>query len=196
MACSSKPDENLERAIRFIGTAAKKGAKVICLPELFRSNQGLARLFLAAFRRGLCDGLYLTAGVPRHPARAMARLVEIVELLRGHYGFRGYIHVKAVAGAPAGPMQKLVHLADRVSSHLEPACRHALLTVPSGPLPKGLDLYASPDAAATELRRALAESARQAPGPLPPPGALGRKAGQLALFRTGSRFVPGGYASS
>jgi len=38
MACSSKPDENLERAIRFIGMAAKKGAKVVCLPELFRSQ--------------------------------------------------------------------------------------------------------------------------------------------------------------
>ena len=38
MACSQHPDENLEKAERFIAEAAKQGAKIICLPELFRSK--------------------------------------------------------------------------------------------------------------------------------------------------------------
>lgn len=38
MACSSDPDENLHRARLFIAKAARKGAKIICLPELFRSR--------------------------------------------------------------------------------------------------------------------------------------------------------------
>jgi N-carbamoylputrescine amidase len=38
MACSPHTDENLERALRFVALAAKKGAKIICLPELFRSQ--------------------------------------------------------------------------------------------------------------------------------------------------------------
>lgn len=152
------------------------------LPDVFRSSQGLARLFLTAFRRGLCDGLYLTAGIPRHPTRAMAKMVEIVEILRVTYGFRGYIHVKSVPGAHPGQVQKLVHLADRISSHLEPACRNALLTNPAGALPKGLELYATPDSASRELREALAASARRAPGPLPPAGLARGREGQLSLF--------------
>ena len=38
MACSTDPAENLRNASRFIGKAAKQGAKIICLPELFRSQ--------------------------------------------------------------------------------------------------------------------------------------------------------------
>ena len=157
------------------------------LPETFRTPHGLARLFLTAFRRGLCDGLYLTAGIPRHPVRAMARVLELLEILRVHHGFRGYIHVKSIQGAEPGQMQKLVHLADRVSYQLEPACRRALLENPMGQAPPGMEFFTSPERAAMELRAALAESARRAPGPLPPAGE-GRSpgAGQLALFSTGS----------
>ena len=38
MRCGPKPDENLAHAIEMIRSAATKGAQVICLPELFRSQ--------------------------------------------------------------------------------------------------------------------------------------------------------------
>jgi N-carbamoylputrescine amidase len=38
MRCGSKPDENLGHAIEMIRSAAAKGAEIICLPELFRSQ--------------------------------------------------------------------------------------------------------------------------------------------------------------
>ncbi|MBZ5561044.1 MAG: carbon-nitrogen hydrolase [Acidobacteriia bacterium] len=38
MACSPDPDENLRRAIERVEEAAGAGAKIICLPELFRSQ--------------------------------------------------------------------------------------------------------------------------------------------------------------
>src|SRR5581483_9552488 len=38
MRCTPKPDENLSRALDFVRDAAKKGARVVCLPELFRSQ--------------------------------------------------------------------------------------------------------------------------------------------------------------
>ena len=38
LAFSKNPDENLKKAIVWIEKAAKKGAQVICLPELFRSQ--------------------------------------------------------------------------------------------------------------------------------------------------------------
>ena len=37
-ACSLDPDENLAKALDCIREAANKGAQIICLPELFRSQ--------------------------------------------------------------------------------------------------------------------------------------------------------------
>ncbi|HEY2934155.1 MAG TPA: carbon-nitrogen hydrolase [Acidobacteriota bacterium] len=38
MRCGSEPEENLKRAVVKIGEAAEKGAQVVCLQELFRSQ--------------------------------------------------------------------------------------------------------------------------------------------------------------
>ncbi len=38
MAFDNNPNDNLKKAVDWVGKAAKKGAKVICLPELFRSQ--------------------------------------------------------------------------------------------------------------------------------------------------------------
>jgi len=38
MRCGPDPEKNFARAVEFIRDAAKKGAKVVCLPELFRSQ--------------------------------------------------------------------------------------------------------------------------------------------------------------
>ena len=38
MSCDRKPEANLQKAVARIGEAAKKGARIICLQELFRSQ--------------------------------------------------------------------------------------------------------------------------------------------------------------
>jgi len=38
MHCTPEPDENLERAIAHVRSAARSGAEVICLPELFKTQ--------------------------------------------------------------------------------------------------------------------------------------------------------------
>jgi N-carbamoylputrescine amidase len=38
MSCTPDPDENLERAIERVREAAGRGARVVCLPELFRTQ--------------------------------------------------------------------------------------------------------------------------------------------------------------
>jgi N-carbamoylputrescine amidase len=38
MSCERKPESNLKKAIARIGEAAKKGANIVCLQELFRSQ--------------------------------------------------------------------------------------------------------------------------------------------------------------
>src|SRR6201993_5620192 len=38
MRCGPEPKKNFARAIEFTREAAKKGARIVCLPELFRSQ--------------------------------------------------------------------------------------------------------------------------------------------------------------
>src|SRR5256714_9773522 len=38
MKCGPEPEKNCSRALNFIRDAAKKGAAIVCLPELFRSQ--------------------------------------------------------------------------------------------------------------------------------------------------------------
>jgi N-carbamoylputrescine amidase len=38
MKCGTHPEKNFSRALDFVGEAAKKGATIVCLPELFRSQ--------------------------------------------------------------------------------------------------------------------------------------------------------------
>ena len=38
MKCRPEPEKNFARAVEFIRDAAKQGAEIVCLPELFRSQ--------------------------------------------------------------------------------------------------------------------------------------------------------------
>ena len=49
MCCSPEPDENLERALEHVREAARRGAQVICLPELFRTQYFCQREDTALF---------------------------------------------------------------------------------------------------------------------------------------------------
>src|SRR5581483_9382448 len=49
MSCTADPDENLDRAIERIREAAGRGARVVCLPELFRTQYFCQREDAALF---------------------------------------------------------------------------------------------------------------------------------------------------
>src|SRR5438552_10912230 len=49
MRSGPEPGENLQRAVGFIEAAAKKGANVVCLPELFRTQYFCQREDAALF---------------------------------------------------------------------------------------------------------------------------------------------------
>lgn len=49
MRCTPKPEQNLKNAIQLVKQAAKKGATLICLPELFRSEYFCQREDAALF---------------------------------------------------------------------------------------------------------------------------------------------------
>jgi predicted DNA-binding helix-hairpin-helix protein len=145
------------------------------LPRHALEPAGLARLFMTAFRRGWCDGLFVTSGIPRDPVFAMERMLELVGTLRFTHGYRGYLHAKALAGAEPGQIERLVRLVDRVSYNLESPCQQALDEHAPGKAPekapeknaaKGVALLDAVRDAATAVREARRASARQAPEPL------------------------------
>jgi N-carbamoylputrescine amidase len=49
MACSANPAENLEKAVAKVAEAARAGARIVCLPELFRSRYFCQREDTAIF---------------------------------------------------------------------------------------------------------------------------------------------------
>ena len=159
------------------------------LPRHALEPPRLARIFMTAFRRGWCDGLFITSGIPKDAVWAMDRMLELVELLRVTHGYRGYLHVKALAGAQPGQVEKLVRLVDRVSYNLEAPCQRALDEhAPGKDLDKGLAILAVARDAAAAVREARRESARKAPAAVPSapvrvPGGMG--AGATTQFVVG-----------
>jgi predicted DNA-binding helix-hairpin-helix protein len=140
------------------------------LPRHALEPASLARLFMTAFRRGWCDGLFVTSGIPKDPVFAMERMLELVEILRFTHGYRGYLHAKALAGAEPGQierLERLVRLVDRVSYNLESPCQRALDEhAPGKNVANGVALLETARDAATAVREARRSSARQAPEPL------------------------------
>ena len=64
------------------------------------------RIFLGARRRGWCEGLFITTGIPARPVKVVDDLIKVLELLRGRHHFGGYVHVKLVAGAEAAQVEQ------------------------------------------------------------------------------------------
>ncbi|MDD4182812.1 MAG: radical SAM protein, partial [Candidatus Omnitrophica bacterium] len=78
----------------------------------------LARLFLAYYKNGQVSGLFLSSGVMNNPDNTMERINRTAILLR-RQGFRGYIHLKIIAGASDSAIRKAVALASAVSLNIE-----------------------------------------------------------------------------
>ena len=99
------------------------------MPRTLLKPGELVRVFLAAHRRGWCQGLFITTGIPGRPTNVMDDLIQVLELLRFKHGFRGYIHTKAVPGADRAQLEQLTHLASRVSLNLEAPCGQSLAQI-------------------------------------------------------------------
>ena len=78
----------------------------------------LARSFDLMYRAGLVESMFLSSGV-MGTNQTMDEMLATTELIRGKYGFRGYIHLKLLPGAEESHIERAVALADRVSVNLE-----------------------------------------------------------------------------
>jgi len=101
-------------------------------PRASFTPQELADLTINFYRRNYIEGLFLSSGVDRSPDHATEQMCEAIQLLRGSYGFRGYIHAKAIPGTSPELLQKLGLLVDRLSVNVElPSERSLKLLAPN-----------------------------------------------------------------
>ena len=88
-------------------------------PRVAFTPKELADLTIQFYRRNYIEGLFLSSGVDRSPDYATEQMIHALELLRGPYGFTGYIHAKAIPGADPFLIDRLGQLANRLSVNIE-----------------------------------------------------------------------------
>lgn len=79
----------------------------------------LAGIVLKLYRGNYIEGLFLSSGVGGDEERTMEEMIETVEILRGRYGYQGYVHLKVLPGASREVIRRAMELADRVSINIE-----------------------------------------------------------------------------
>ena len=116
----------------------------------FRPRE-LADLTMEFYRRNYIEGLFLSSGVLKSPDYTTERIIECLRILREEYGFRGYIHAKAVPGTSSDLLAALGLLADRISVNMElPSSESLALLCPN----KTRDSIVSP---MRQIREGIAE---------------------------------------
>ncbi len=79
----------------------------------------VCELTMQFYRRNYIEGLFLSSGIVESPNYTMELIYRTIFLLRNHYRFNGYIHVKAIPGADSRLIQMTGFLVDRMSVNLE-----------------------------------------------------------------------------
>ncbi len=86
----------------------------------------ICTLTMEFYRRNYIEGLFLSSGIIRSPGYTMEKMCETLWLLRNKYKFNGYIHLKAIPGAPDEMLTLAGYLADRMSINLELPTKESL----------------------------------------------------------------------
>ena len=129
-------------------------------------------LTMEFYRRNYIEGLFLSSGILVSPAYTMELLYQTLYMLRREYRFEGYIHVKAIPGAPGELIDRTGFLADRMSVNLE---------LPTAEGLKKLAPHKSRKRILTPMRQIQ----------------MGRDQNQydLTLYNSAPRFVPAGQST-
>jgi len=111
MKCSPRPAENLKQAIGFVQQAAKKGANIICLPELFQTQYFCQREDHALF--DCAEAIPGPSSVKLAAVARKTKTVLIASLFEKRA--RGLYHNTAVTFGPDGKQVSLyrkMHIPD------------------------------------------------------------------------------------
>lgn len=89
------------------------------VPRATFTPEEVCELTMQFYRRNYIEGLFLSSGIIENPNYTMELIYKTLFLLRNHYRFNGYVHVKAIPGADPRLIQLTGYLADRMSVNLE-----------------------------------------------------------------------------
>jgi len=89
------------------------------MPRVKITPDDLARGFMALYRAGAVEGLFLSSGVVRGGVSSQDAILDVGAILREKYHFGGYIHLKIMPGAERDQVLRAMTLANRVSANLE-----------------------------------------------------------------------------
>lgn len=89
------------------------------VPRATFTPKEVCELTMQFYRRNYIEGLFLSSGIIENPNYTMELIYKTLFLLRNHYRFNGYVHVKAIPGADPRLIQLIGYLADRMSVNLE-----------------------------------------------------------------------------
>ena len=82
-------------------------------------REELASAFMELHRRHTVDGLFLSSGVAGTGSKTTAKLLDVVQIIRKKYGFKGYIHLKVMPGVEREYVEAAHKLGTRLSVNIE-----------------------------------------------------------------------------
>lgn len=95
------------------------------IPRCSFQPEELARTFIDLHSKGIAQGLFLSSAIGTDATRTQESMINVVEILRHRYGFKGYIHLKILPGARFDSIEAACKLASRVSINIEaPTAQH------------------------------------------------------------------------
>ena len=89
------------------------------MPRTSFTPDDFARLFDSLYHSGYVEGIFLSSSIFQGSVIAQDKLLATASLLREHYQFQGYLHLKIMPGAERGQILEAMRLADRLSVNLE-----------------------------------------------------------------------------
>lgn len=89
------------------------------IPRAELTPDEVVRLTMEFYKRNYIEGLFLSSGIWPSPQDTMERMLAIVRKLRREEQFHGYIHLKAIPGAPPELLHQAGLLVDRLSVNIE-----------------------------------------------------------------------------
>ncbi|MDD6212149.1 MAG: putative DNA modification/repair radical SAM protein [Clostridiales bacterium] len=95
----------------------------------FFTPEEICTLTMEFYRRNYIEGLFLSSGILNTPNETMEKIYQTLWQLREVHRFWGYIHVKAIPGADPELIERVGHLADRMSINLELPTSQGLKTL-------------------------------------------------------------------
>ena len=89
------------------------------VPRASFTPEEICELTMEFYKRNYIEGLFLSSGVLHSPGETMEQICKALHDLRVIHRFNGYIHCKAIPGAPPELVEMAGWYADRMSINLE-----------------------------------------------------------------------------